>query len=125
MSTSISGGDDYKNYFVGFERFQTEGISQMMHNDEKDRYRNNSLIGSYNYNFSKNFKLISNYRFADTYLQYDATCVSNRFGCSPSYDHAEDVDAIESSGNLSLIHKSLKNLENKFTVANTYIKKNL
>ena len=123
LSTSISGGDDYKNYFVGFERFQTEGISHMMHNDEKDRYRNNSIIASYNYNFFDNFELNSNYRIADTYLQYDATCVSNLFGCSPSYDHAEDVDAIESSGNISLIHKPLKNLENKFTVANTYIKR--
>ena len=72
MSSSISGGDDYKNYFVGFERFQTEGISQMMHNDEKDRYRNNSIIASYNYNFLDNFELNSNYRIADTYLQYDA-----------------------------------------------------
>ena len=123
LSTSISGGDDYKNYFIGFERFQTEGISQMMHNDEKDRYRNNSLIANYSYNFFDNLEINSNYRIADTYLQYDATCVSNRFGCSPNYDHAEDVDAIESSGNISLIHKPLKNLENKFTVANTYIKR--
>ncbi len=123
LSTSISGGADYKRYFIGFERFQTEGISQMMHNDEKDRYRNNSLIANYNYEFLDKFELSSNYRIADTYLQYDATCVSNRFGCSPNYDHAEDVDAIESSGNISLIHKPLKNLENKFTVANTYIKR--
>ena len=123
LSTSISGGDNYKNYFVGFERFQTDGISQMMHNDEQDRYRNNSLIGSYNYNLSKNFKLISNYRFADTYLQYDAICVSNRFGCSPNYNHAENVNAMESSANLSLIHKPLKNLENKFTIANTNTKR--
>ena len=54
----------------------------MMHNDEKDRYRNNSIIASYNYNFLDNFELNSNYRIADTYLQYDAACVSNRFGCS-------------------------------------------
>ncbi len=123
LSTSISGGDDYKNYFVGFQRFQTEGISQMMHNDEKDRYRNNSFIGNYNYKFSKTFDLKSSYRIADTYLQYDAECVSSLFGCSPNYDHTEDVDAIESSGNISLIYKPLKNLENKFTVANTYIKR--
>ena len=98
LSTSISGGNDYKNYFIGFGRFQTKGISQMMHNDEKDRYRNNSLIVNYDYNFFDKFELNSNYRIADTYLQYDATCVSNRFGCSANYDHAEDVDAIESSG---------------------------
>ena len=34
MSASLSGGDEYKNYFIGVQRFQTEGISQMMHNDE-------------------------------------------------------------------------------------------
>ena len=43
----------------------------MMHNNEKDRYRNNSLVGKYDYKFTNNFKFKSNLRFADTYLQYD------------------------------------------------------
>ena len=53
-------------------------------------------------------------------MQYDATCVSNRFGCH--HDHAEDVDAIESS-KYKFDTQTIKNLENKFTVASTYIKR--
>ena len=43
----------------------------MMHNDEKDRYRNNSVIAKYDYKFSDKFKFKSNLRYTDTYLQYD------------------------------------------------------
>ncbi len=123
MSASLSGGDEYKNYFIGVQRFQTEGISQMMHNDEKDRYRNNGLTASYSYKFSDDLTFQSNYRISDTYLQYDAECVSSAFGCSPSYDHSEEVDAIESSANVSFTHKTLENFENKLTLAKTYIKR--
>ena len=48
LSTSISGADEKRNFFVGFERFHTDGISAMSHNSEKDRYRNNGLVASYN-----------------------------------------------------------------------------
>ena len=43
----------------------------------KNRYRNNGLIASYSKKFSDKFELKSNARFAETYLQYDAACVSN------------------------------------------------
>ena len=43
----------------------------MMHNEEKDRYRNNSIIAKYNHNFSEDFKIQTNYRLTDTYMQYD------------------------------------------------------
>ena len=45
-------GDENKNYYVGLQRFQTDGISQMTHNDEKDRYRNNGLVISFSNEFS-------------------------------------------------------------------------
>ena len=123
LSTSISGGDDYKNYFLGVQRFQTDGISQMTHNDEKDRYRNNGLIANYNYKISEKLNMESNYRISETYLQYDAVCVSNAFGCSPNRDHSEEVDAVESSANISMLHNTTEKFTNKFTVANTYIKR--
>ncbi len=123
LSASISGGDDSKRYYFGLQRFQTDGISQMTHNDEKDRYRNNGLVASYNNKISDVLEFESNARISETYLQYDATCVSNLFGCSPSRDHAEEVDAVESSSNLSLIYKPGEKLSNKFTLANTYIKR--
>ena len=123
LSTSISGGDLSKKYFFGLQRFHTDGISQMTHNDEKDRYRNNGLIASFSNKFSETLEFQSNARVSETYLQYDAVCVSNLFGCSPSRDHSEEVDAVESSANVSLIYKPVKNFKNKFTFANTYIKR--
>ena len=87
LSASLSGGNEKSNYYLGLQRFQTDGISQMTHNDEEDRYRNNGLIASYNKKFTDKIKLQSNARVAETYLQYDAACVSNLFGCSPNYDH--------------------------------------
>ena len=43
----------------------------MTHNDEKDAYRNNTLVANYSQNLSDELKFTSNFRFADTYLQYD------------------------------------------------------
>ena len=123
LSTSLSGGKENSLYYIGLQRFQTDGISQMTHNDEKDRYRNNGLIASYNHQFSNALEVKTNYRIADTYLQYDAVCISSAFGCSPTRDHSEEQDTIESSANISLIHKPVKKLTNKFTVANTYVKR--
>mgnify|MGYP001212747410 CR=1 FL=1 len=123
LSTSVSGGDESKNYYIGLQRFQTDGISQMDHNSEKDRYRNNGLVASFSNKFSDTLELQSNARVAETYLQYDAVCVSSLFGCSATRTHDEEVDAVESATNVSLIYKPIEKLTNKFTVANTYIKR--
>ena len=123
LSTSVSGGDEIKNYYIGLQRFHADGISQMDHNSEKDRYRNNGLVASFSNKFSDKLELQSNVRVAETYLQYDAVCVSSLFGCSATRDHSEEVDAVESATNISLIHKPIEKLTNKFTVANTYIKR--
>jgi vitamin B12 transporter len=123
LSTSVSGGDEKLLYYVGLQRFQTDGISVMSHNDEEDRYRNNGLVASFSNKFSDALELQSNVRVSETYLQYDAVCVSNAFGCSPTRDHSEEADGLESSANISLIHKPIEKLTNKFTLANTYIER--
>ena len=51
------------NFFISLDRFSTNGISQMVHNDEKDAYRNNSLIAKYETNFNENIKFETNLRF--------------------------------------------------------------
>ena len=123
LSTSISGGNESKKYYVGLQRFHTDGISALDHNTEEDRYRNNGLVASFSNEFSDTLGLQSNVRVAETYLQYDALCVSSAFGCSSTRDHSEEVDAIESSANVSLIYEPMEKLTNKFTVANTYIER--
>ena len=111
LSTSVSGGNESKRYYVGLQRFHTDGISQMTHNDEKDRYRNNGLVASYSNEFSDKLEFQSNARVSETYLQYDAVCVSTLFGCSTSRDHSEEVDGVEASTNLSLIYYLMQQLK--------------
>jgi vitamin B12 transporter len=117
LSTSLSGANEKNNFFVGLERFQTDGISTMMHNEEKDRYRNNSLVGNYGHIFSDKLEFTTNTRIAESYLQYDA--VSSISG----YTNNEEQDVLEASSNVSLIYKPMENFTNKFIVANTYIKR--
>ena len=123
LSGSVSGGNEKSTYYVGLQRFQTDGISAIDHNNEKDRYRNNGLVASFSNKFADTLELQSNTRVSETYLQYDSVCVSDAFGCSATRDHSEEADGVESSTNISLIHKPIEKLTNKFTVANTYIKR--
>ena len=58
-SASYSGSDDINNYYVGFERFQTKGLSAMTHNDEKDGYKNNSLVANYSRKLPNNLQLMT------------------------------------------------------------------
>ncbi len=117
LLVSFSGADEKNDFYVGLQRFQTDGISQMLHNDEKDRYRNNSVIANYGYKFSNKLQLNNNLRISETYLQYDA--VSSTSG----YDNAEEADAVEGSYNLSLTHNTSEKFINKLSFANTYIKR--
>ena len=117
LSVSFSGADENDNFYIGLERFQTDGISQMTHNDENDRYRNNSLAANYIHDFSDKFKFQSNIRIADTYLQYDKEVNT------ASADHSEEEDGLQSSSSVGLIYKLNEKFKSKFTIANTYIKR--
>jgi len=119
LSLSLSGADENDNFYIGLERIQTDGMSAMTHNDEKDRYRNNSLDGNYSHNFSDQLKFESNIRVAETYNQYDA-----EDNTPAGKTHTEEVDAIQSSSNVALVYKPNQQFTNKFTLANTYIKRN-
>ena len=114
---SFSGANEKNSFYLGLERFHTDGISAMMHNDEKDRYRNNSLVAKYDYKFTDKLKFKSNLRFADTYLQYDKEVDTS------TATHDEEVDGTESSNNISIIYDVNDMFTNKFTLANTFIKR--
>ena len=113
LALSLSGADENNDFYIGLERFQTDGISQMNDNDEKDRYRNNTIVANYGHKFSDQIKFESNLRFADTFLQYDTV--------NDDYDDDNKSDAIESSASVALVYKPIKNFTNRFTVASTYI----
>ena len=43
----------------------------MTHNNEKDAYKNNSLVAKYEADLNDRLKFESNFRLRDSYLQYD------------------------------------------------------
>ena len=117
LSLSFSGADDNDDFYIGIERFQTDGISAMTHNDEKDRYRNNTIVANYGRKFSDKIKFESNLRVAETYSQYDKEQDTS------TADHSEELDALQSSANISLVYEPNNQFTNKLTVANTYIER--
>ena len=117
LSLSLSGADENDNFRIGLERFQTDGMSAMTHNDEKDRYRNNSLVANYAHKFSDKIKFESNLRVAETYSQYDKEVDV------ATADHSEELDALQSSSNISLVYEPNSQFANKLTLANTYIER--
>ena len=117
ISGSISGANKKKSFYFGLERFHTDGISAMMHNEEKDRYRNNSVIAKYDYKFSNKLKIKSNLRYADTYLQYDKVIDT------ATATHDEEADETEASYNMSFVYDYNKKFTNKLSFANTYVKR--
>ena len=64
----------------------------MTHNDEKDGYKNNSLV-AISQNLSNELKFTSNFRFSDTYKQYDKEVNTS------TATHSEAEDSIQSSAN--------------------------
>jgi len=117
LSLSYSAADENDNFFIGLERFQTDGMSAMTHNDEEDAYKNNSIVANYSRQLSDQFEFKSNLRFADTYSQYDKEVDT------ATATHSESADVINSSSNIALVYKPNKKFTNKFTLANTYIKR--
>lgn len=116
-SVSYSGSDDKKNFYLGFEKFQTDGMSAMTHNEEKDGYKNNSLIANYIQKLSNDLKFKSNLRFSDTYKQYDKEVDTS------TATHNEEEDSIQSSANLALEYKYNKKFINEISLSQTYIKR--
>ena len=57
------------DFYFGLERFITNGISAMNDNNEKDGYKNNTLVANYGHKFTDILKFESNIRLADAFLQ--------------------------------------------------------
>ena len=104
--------DFYNNhsYYLGINKFDTNGISAM--NDEKstnddDSYKNDGLIGNYSYSFNENFKVEGSLRYSDSFLNYDEVT-------SGRTDANNSTDDDELSYNIKLISKKNK-LNNTFS----------
>ncbi len=94
---SLHGADEKVNYFVGLNKYVTDGISAMSDNDEQDEYRNDNIVGNFGYKINDNFSLQNSFRIADTFYDYDTVVKTS------SDDNS--TDNFELSNTLKLIHE--------------------
>ena len=114
LSFSVGGADDKQDYYVGLERYHTDGISAMVHNDEDDAYTNHTLIANYGYKISDTIKLSTHYRFADARLYYDS--VNANFRNDEDTSHEK-----ESTTSLNFSYEPNVKFTNNLTFSNAYI----
>ncbi len=117
LSFSKSGEKDNSNYLISFEKFQTDGISQMSHNDEKDAYRNNSFLGKIENRLNESLKFEGIARLRDSYLQYDKVVDT------ATATHSEEENSRHYLTSGTLIYQSNEKFENKFSLTNSYTKR--
>ena len=118
LAFSLSGADEKNDFYIGLERFETQGISAMTDNDENDGYRNGTLVANYGYKISDTLKFESNYRFADAFLEYDTEDSAFCTSCNDSNtSHTKD-----SNGNIGFVFKPNNKFTNQLKFANTYSK---
>ena len=101
ISYSIDGADNKFDYYLGFNKFITDGISSMNDNDEKDQYKNDNIVGNFGYKINDNFRVENSFRLADTFYEYDTVSKS-------STDSHDSTDNLEASYSLKLIHNKDK-----------------
>ena len=94
---SINGASDKSDFYLGLNKFVTDGISTMNDNNEDDKYRNDGVVASYGYKFNENLKVENNLRYTDAYLNYDA--VNNAYT-----DLNDSTDNLEGTYSLKFIY---------------------
>ena len=104
INLSYSGANEKHNYFIGLNRFLTDGISAM--NDEpttndNDSYRNDGIVANYGYKIFQNLNFETGLRFSDSFLNYDRVKVGQT-------DANDSTDDTEISFNARLIHDTGK-----------------
>ena len=117
LAGALSGANEKSDYFISLERFETDGFSAMNQAatvDEKDGYRNNSIVGNFGHQYSDTLKIKGKLWAAETYLEYDAA------GNAAQDYHA---DALQTSSNVSLVYEPNNKFTNTLTYGNSYIKR--
>ncbi len=115
ISYSIDGANDKFNYYLGLNKFLTDGISAMNDNDENDQYKNDNIVANIGYKINENLKIQNSFRIADTFYEYDAV--------NKSYtDYNDSTDNLELSASLKLIHEKNK-FKNTFSYNKLHIER--
>ena len=100
INYSLDGANEKFNYFLGFNKYVTAGISAMNDNNEEDKYKNDGVVGNFGYKINDNFSLQNSFRYADTFLEYDTV--------DKSKADSNSTDNIEASNSLKLIYEKNK-----------------
>ena len=105
----------FKNheYYIGLNKFKTDGVSAMRDNTESDGYENNGVSANYNYQFSDIYRLENNLRYVDSFLNYDQAGTT---------DDKNTTDDKEISYSVKLISDTSK-IKNQFIFNKTYFKR--
>ena len=114
---SLNGGNDKLTYYLGLNRFLTDGISAMNDNDESDSYENKGLHGSLDYKLSENLKIENTLRYVRADFQYDAVA-------SASSDLNDASQNTEGTYSLKVLYDKGK-FNNSFIYNKTYIQRNV
>ena len=105
------------DYLLGINRYLTDGISAMTHNDEDDNYRNDNIIFNTGYQINDNNRVENKVRFVKSLLNYDSTSAS----VTNIHDRTSDNE-------MSYVFKFLnegKKFKNSYIYNKYYIKRNV
>ena len=119
LALSMSGADEKHDFYLGLEKFMTQGISAMTDNDEKDGYDNNTVAANYGYKLTDKIKLENNIRYLVGATDYDTA--SQKSVKAREDDETQVQD--EFSLNTSLLFDYSEKFSNKLTFSKYNMKR--
>ena len=105
------------DYFLGLNKYLTDGISAMTHNHEVDNYRNDNVLLNLGYEIKDNIKIENKFRATKSVLNYDSVDKD----LTDINDRTNDLE-------FSYIFKVIKNndnFKNNYSYNKYYIKRNV
>jgi vitamin B12 transporter len=116
INYSYGGSDENKDFYFGLERFQTDGISAMTHNDESDAYKNHTLLTNLGYELSDNLDMRGIFKVVDSKLHYDA--INETFDQANNYSHETDGSAV-----FKINYRPTDKMENRLILNKSYMRR--
>jgi len=117
VSFSLDQKIDNFDYYLGLNKYITDGISAMNHNNEDDSYRNDNAILNVGYIINDNLRLENKFRANKSFLNYDT-----------SNENVTDLNDRTKDREFSYVLRLINDndyLKNSYTYNRYYIKRNV
>lgn len=114
LNLSYGGSDNKKDFYIGLERFQIDGLSAMTHNNESDPYKNHTFLTNYGYKHTDRLSYRAIYKLTDSKLNYDA--INESFDQTNNKSHEKD-----SSATLQINYEPVNNFESNLILGSGYM----